>query len=180
MLRFSRRRILQSVLGVLAFGELAHAQVPLQPFYLQIVRDRTLPNTLNLSDCITGTLYHGSAAQADPGTKLCRTLELPFRSNNNKISATAPGTFKGEVLTAGHLGWRIQLVGTNPRTAIQIHTGNRPQDTEGCVLIGLSLGGPQSLTTAPGCWINESIKARDQLRELYGAANTRPIGLIIH
>jgi hypothetical protein len=40
------------------------------------------------------------------------------------------------VRSDGPRGWRIELKGTAPRENIQIHVGNRPNDTIGCLLPG--------------------------------------------
>lgn len=48
------------------------------------------------------------------------------------------GTYRAHTRTDGHLGWRIELEGVPGRTNIQIHRGNYPGDTTGCILVGTS------------------------------------------
>lgn len=48
------------------------------------------------------------------------------------------GTYQAHTRTDGHLGWRIELEGVPGRTNIQIHRGNYPSDTTGCILVGTS------------------------------------------
>jgi hypothetical protein len=175
---FTRRRMLIAIPAILA-ARPGKSQAPLQPLLLHVVRDTTLPQTLNLSDCISGKLYHGSLSVADPGQLFCRTLELPFRSDQNKISAIKSGVYSAKVRTDGPLGWRIEFLNTQPRTVVEMHVGNRPKDTEGCILLGKTLGGPASITGAANCAVGSSREARDALIELYGNNNSRPVQLKI-
>lgn len=174
----NRRKLLVSLPAV-CIAPTIWAQGPLEPFLLRVVRDNALPQTLSLSDCITGKLYVGSLTPADPGTLFCRTLELPYRGNQNKISAIKTGLYSAKVRDDGHLGWRIELLNTTPRTVVEIHVGNRPPNTEGCILLGKTLGGAASITGAPGCAVGSSVAARDELMSLYGGNPARPIRIEI-
>jgi hypothetical protein len=61
--------------------------------------------------------------------------------------------------------WRIELTGVPGRTNVQIHTGNTPDDSEGCILVGMKLGDDL-------CSVIDSRKAYDALRAaFYGSAN---------
>lgn len=79
------------------------------------------------------------------GTQELYTLELPWRGNaatgaSNTASRIPAGTYNATTRADGALGWRIELQGTAPRTNIQIHVGNTPADTTGCILPGTSRG----------------------------------------
>lgn len=79
------------------------------------------------------------------GTQSLYTLELPWRANaatgNSATASRIPaGTYNATVRADGPLGWRLELQGTAPRTNIQIHVGNTPADTTGCILPGTSRG----------------------------------------
>jgi hypothetical protein len=70
------------------------------------------------------------------GTIQAYALERPWKGNEPSLSAIPAGTYTG-ILRYDHSDqWRIQLVGVPKRSNIQIHTGNVPDDTEGCILIG--------------------------------------------
>ena len=61
--------------------------------------------------------------------------------------------------------WRIELTGVPGRTNVQMHTGTMPDDSEGCILVGLKLG-PDL------CSVIDSKKAYDALRTaFYGSPN---------
>ncbi|MGR9179741.1 DUF5675 family protein (plasmid) [Rhizobium leguminosarum] len=68
------------------------------------------------------------------------TLEKPWQGNAPLISSIPDGTY-GAILRYDHADkWRIELTGVPGRTHVQIHTGNTPDDSEGCILVGLKLG----------------------------------------
>lgn len=99
------------------------------------------------------------------GKIIAYTLELPWRGNAPLISSIPDGRYDG-VLRYDHPDkWRIELKGVPARQAVQIHTGNSPDDSEGCILIGLKLG--EDL-----CSVVDSKKAYDGLRTaFYGSSN---------
>jgi hypothetical protein len=55
---------------------------------------------------------------------------------------------------------RIEMTGVPGRTNIQIHTGNTPDNSEGCILVGLKLGDDF-------CSVIDSKKAYDALRTAF-------------
>jgi len=74
------------------------------------------------------------------GTIQAYTLERPWAGNAPLISSIPPGTYGG-ILRYDHTDqWRIELTGVPGRTNVQIHTGNTPDDTEGCIIVGKQLG----------------------------------------
>ncbi len=77
------------------------------------------------------------------------TLELPWRLNQSSLSCIPPGQHVAKwVLSEKRKRNIYQLMGTEPRLAIQIHSGNFAGDTtkgfkshvEGCILMGGSIG----------------------------------------
>ncbi|OPY16869.1 MAG: hypothetical protein A4E70_02075 [Syntrophus sp. PtaU1.Bin005] len=95
------------------------------------------------------------------GTQTLRALELPDRENaSTNDSATAgripAGTYQAHVRTDGPLGWRLELEGVPGRGNIQIHAGNTPEDTTGCILPGTTEGVDR---------VNNSRDARDIIRQ---------------
>ena len=96
--------------------------------HFEIVIDRFLP----CSQSIIGKLYAN-------GKYICYTLELAWLWNINNVSCVPPGHYGGHIRHDKADGWRIQLSGVpGPRTGVQIHIGNYPRDTVGCVLVGTS------------------------------------------
>jgi hypothetical protein len=84
-------------------------------------------------DCTSGYL-------AVDGTIQAYALELPWQNNAPLISSIPAGSYPG-ILRYDHSDqWRIELTGVPGRDHVQIHTGNTPDDTEGCILIGKDLG----------------------------------------
>lgn len=127
---------------------------------------RVQPGTFNLTtvrkhsaaDCTSGYL-------AVNGDIVAYTLEPPWEHDASLISSLPDGTYRG-VLRYDHADkWRIELSGVPGRGNIQVHTGNSPDDTDGCILVGSKLG--RDL-----CSIQDSKKAYETLRiAFYGSAN---------
>lgn len=90
---------------------------------ISIVRTSTNNNS------ITGELYVDDEF-------ICYTLELPFQDNKSQISSIPTGKY-GTILRYDHPDqWRIELTETDTRKNIQIHIGNFPKNTQGCILVG--------------------------------------------
>lgn len=67
-------------------------------------------------------------------------LELPWKDNKNDISSIPEGEYKCTLRydKLRDSNFTIQLEGKGPRSGVQIHVGNRPDDSTGCILIGLN------------------------------------------
>lgn len=63
-------------------------------------------------------------------------LELPYIDNHPNVSAIPLGTYAAHISDSVSRETRIQLDSVDDRTAIQIHRGNSPSDSRGCMLIG--------------------------------------------
>lgn len=75
------------------------------------------------------------------GTQICYTLEEAWRNNRKGHSCVSLGTYGAFIRYTSSKAkreWCFQLNDANGRTAIQIHIGNKPSHTEGCVLVGTS------------------------------------------
>jgi hypothetical protein len=113
--------------------------------------------------------YRGDACTsgylAVNGKVICHSLERPYGGNAPVISAIPVGRYK-DMLRYDHAKrWRIELIGVPGRDFIQIHTGNTPANTEGCILVGTGLG-------ADMCSVTGSKAAHDALRTaFYGSAS---------
>jgi hypothetical protein len=73
------------------------------------------------------------------GRRICYTLELPWLWNQRNVSCIPNGRYFGRLRYDKADAWRIQLIGVRGRSGIQIHIGNYPRDTQGCVLVGTSI-----------------------------------------
>jgi len=69
------------------------------------------------------------------------TLERPWRNNTPFISSIPVGVYEG-FLRYDHPDdrWRIELERVPGRRHVEIHIGNKPRQTEGCLLVGMRLG----------------------------------------
>lgn len=69
----------------------------------------------------------------------CRTLELPWRDNQNNVSCVVPGTYEGFKRLSPSNGNVIELRDVPGRTFIQLHSGSYLRNTRGCLLVGDSI-----------------------------------------
>lgn len=90
---------------------------------LVLVRDIYLPK------CIFGSLYLQEEF-------LCYTLELPYYSNKKGVSSIPVGLYKCRWRDSPKFGRSIELLNVPNRKYILIHIGNKPSDTQGCILVG--------------------------------------------
>jgi Family of unknown function (DUF5675) len=99
------------------------------------------------------------------GKIIAYTLELPWQGNAPLISSIPDGKYGG-ILRYDHPDkWRIELKGVPGRSNVQIHTGNTPDNSEGCILVGLRLGDDL-------CTVIDSKKAYEAFRTVfYGSPN---------
>lgn len=98
------------------------------------------------------------------GMYVCETLELPWRENQTGISCIPAGTYPvvfredpGSKYPYPHL--HVQNV--PGRTWILFHIGNKPADTRGCILPGMSRAKD---------WVGDSAIAFNRLMELLEGA----------
>ena len=150
MPRPSRRTVaLGAVLAALVAGR-ASAQP--SAFTLTIARKNSS------AACTSGYL-------AVNGAIIAYTLERPWNGNAPLISSIPDGSYAGTLRYDHADAWRIELQGVPGRTNVEIHTGNTPDDTEGCILVGLKLGSDL-------CSVQDSQKAYQVLKTaFYGSAN---------
>jgi len=129
-------------------------RAPSQPGLFKV----TIARKYKGANCTSGYL-------AVNGNIIAYALELPWQGNAPLISSIPEGTYGG-ILRYDHPDkWRIELTGVPGRNNVQIHTGNIPDDSEGCILVGLKLG-------ADLCSVIDSKKAYEALRTaFYGSPN---------
>jgi len=98
------------------------------------------------------------------GKIIAYTLEKAWKGNAPLISSIPDGVYGGIRRYDHPDHWRIELTGVPNRKNVQIHTGNTPDDSEGCILIGLALGDDL-------CSVLESKKAYETLKEAFYGSN---------
>lgn len=96
------------------------------------------------------------------GAFVCYTLELAWLWNEKYKSCVPPGKYSAFLRHDHEDKWRIELTGVpGNRTHVEIHIGNYPKDSVGCVLVGTSY-------SAGNVW--DSGKAYEKLRVAYQRA----------
>jgi hypothetical protein len=113
-----------------------------------------------LAGCMRGYLLTQAPGERAP-TVACYVLERPPDGNAPYVSAIPAGTYPVRVRKDGTRGWRLQLDRVPQRTEVQIHVGNYPNQTLGCLLPG---AGALPAT----CAVQRSAEAMTQLRTLFG------------
>lgn len=102
------------------------------------------------------------------GTRICYTLEEAWRDNQKGHSYVDLGVYSGFLRYTSaktNREWCFQLNDANGRTAIQMHIGNKPSHTEGCILVG------QTQSTD---FVGNSTQAYQQVQDLvFGAGFTQ-------
>lgn len=66
----------------------------------------------------------------------CKTLELPWKENRNRISCIPPGTYKCRFYNSPSKGEVLLLYNVPERSYIEIHIGNYNRDILGCIIVG--------------------------------------------
>lgn len=89
---------------------------------------------------------------------ICYTLEDTVRKEGEKIygkTAIPKGTYKVAITMSNRFKKELPLLLNVPNfEGVRIHTGNNPEDTEGCILVG---------NTKDVDWIGQSKLAFDSL-----------------
>jgi hypothetical protein len=111
----------------------------------------------NLSNCTIGTIGVNNAS-------LAASLELPWKDNEQNVSRIPAGRYS-TILRYDHKdAWRLELTDVPGHANIQIHMGNWPTDSHGCILIGKVWKG--------GCKVEQSADAYDALKlAFYGTSS---------
>jgi len=150
-----------------------------QPIGLRLVRRVGWQEQMGKSRCVVGDLYRSNPnfPATELGSKVCTALELAYRNPANEIGPIPRGDYGGFVRTDGPRGWRIELKGAAPRASkgpdersnIQLHVGNRPSETVGCLVPGTAD------SAGTGCSIAGTPAALDRLKAAVGSAAGRKV-----
>lgn len=85
-----------------------------------------------LSDAVViGKIYRNNKV-------FCYTLENPWRNNQRKVSCVPEGVYKCLPYKSKKYPHHIELQNVKDRSKILIHVGNSTDDTDGCILTGLT------------------------------------------
>jgi uncharacterized protein DUF5675 len=108
------------------------------------------------------------------GHVVCVTLEPPDCGNKSGVSCIPAGTYiaiRYKSPKRGYDVWLLQHV--DGRTMIEMHIGNTPADTDGCILLGTAFGWVKGVHG-----ITESEKAFDAFMALTAAEDTIQITVV--
>jgi hypothetical protein len=106
------------------------------------------------ADCTSGYLLVNGEAKM-------YALERPWKGNEPDLSSIPPGTYGGILRYDKNDHWRIQLTGVKDRPGIQIHVGNKVDDSTGCILVG------RQINTQTLCELTDSKAAYAQLKKAF-------------
>jgi hypothetical protein len=77
----------------------------------------------------------------DDGIEVCVTLELPWQDNKTDVSCIPAGTYHAVRWFSPRRGYELFILTDVPnREAVEIHPGNLPHDSHGCILVGSAFG----------------------------------------
>lgn len=69
--------------------------------------------------------------------KIAVTLELPWKDNQHDVSCVPAGTYQAKRIFSPKHGFFVFCLQDVPNRAnVEIHPGNTPKDTLGCILLG--------------------------------------------
>jgi hypothetical protein len=106
------------------------------------------------------------------GREVARTLELPLRNDEQFISRVKAGVYPARVRTEGTKGWRIELLDVPNHDDVQLHIGNFPSDTQGCILVGTEVKeAPDPASGKKTCTTQGSATALAKIRAEMQAAS---------
>ena len=93
------------------------------------------------------------------GTEICKTIELPWRNNQKRISCIPEGKYKIRKRFSAKFKWHLELTNVKNRSFILIHPANNAlKELNGCIA-------PVTQITGEGRG-NESRKAFEKLKKL--------------
>jgi RHS repeat-associated protein len=96
-------------------------------------------------------------------TQIGYTLELPWRENRRNVSRIPAGTYFGQVAYSGTFERDvIRILNVPGREDVEIHPGNFYSSTEGCPLVGKSVGGKG--------FVYDSAEALDEILDIINYA----------
>jgi hypothetical protein len=64
------------------------------------------------------------------------TMENPWKNNQTNVSCIPEGYYRCRKRVSPKFGETYEVLNVPDRSHILFHAGNRPRDTEGCILVG--------------------------------------------
>ena len=104
----------------------------------------------------------------------CKTLELPWKDNQKRVSCIPKGEYRVEPYSSAKYPAVYEIKDVPGRSYILIHAGNTYLDILGCVLVG------SSFTDINGDGEQDVIQSRDTLKKLKDSANYQSFNLVIY
>lgn len=101
-----------------------HDFVNQEPEVIELIRDYSLSNEFQT----VGMLRYGKWS--------CKTLELPWKDNQYRISCIPKGVYYVTKRQSPKYGNHLMINRVEGRDMILIHSGNYNTDTKGCILVG--------------------------------------------
>lgn len=90
------------------------------------------------------------------------TLELPWRDNAHDVSCIPAGTYEAFAYMSPKRGYIVfKLRGVPDRDNIEMHKGDLPRDTDGCILLGEQFGDVDYNDGKPGAKGFGLLKSKD-------------------
>lgn len=129
----------------------------------------TITRDTETCESTTGT-FEAKVDVAGVGSLKGYTLECPSKEKRRTPKTPVripPGTYGAEIYDRGTKGKKVHrnrvflLKGVPGRTLIEIHVGNKPADTEGCILPG---------SGRKKDWVSNSLPTMGELLKLYDEA----------
>jgi hypothetical protein len=172
---------------------------PLRPVRLMAVRRPSqIPSSACTARCIRGRVYDVSDTGDRPldatilpllmmRQPICDTIERPWKDNAPNVSSIPAGVYQAVVrqdatkpwMTTLDRRWRLELVGTGPRSRIQFHYGQDEKWSEGCFIVGDLLNPAGTISDADYCKLQNGEAAIARLRAAVMApgANSQSIAI---
>lgn len=120
----------------------------------------TLSRVYEKEQCVLGELC------SKDGCFTIKTLELPYKENQPKISSIPNGLYYCEHFDGTRFREVWQVKNVKGRSAILLHSGNISDDIEGCILVGTRYGTLGSKTA-----VLNSREALERLKLYIGKEN---------
>jgi hypothetical protein len=98
---------------------------------------------------------------------VCQTLELPWKNNEKDVSCIPAQIYKCICWESPTKGKCLHILGVPGRDNVLIHKGNTIKDSEGCILVGMSVAEIMVDGTLKD-GVFPSSKAMDKLLEVIG------------
>ena len=96
----------------------------------------------------------------------CHTLELPWKDNERMVSCIPLGSYQLEISWSQRFGRpMIRVLNVPGRDGILIHPGNTDANTEGCILVGYKVEGPDLISGSTAAYSDLKAKIAQALDE---------------